>query len=182
MFGLGMGEIVLLVIIAVVLFGTNDLPKTLRKVAKGVGEFKKVASDAQRSWTEVRDDVTRTIMTADLEDSVRRAVAEPVSPVESSLESLKTEAAAPSSVGTLAPESTAEVESQQEPASELAVSELPAAVESAHAHTPVAKPAEHAVVRSPEGPSVDHYHDHHEERGTEPEAPSALPGGERKSV
>ncbi|MCA2959637.1 MAG: twin-arginine translocase TatA/TatE family subunit [Silvanigrellales bacterium] len=182
MFGLGMGEIVLLVIIAVVLFGTNDLPKTLRKVAKGVGEFKKVASDAQRSWTEVRDDVTRTIMTADLEDTVRRAVADPVSPSVASLKPLESEAVAPSLVDTLAPESTAEVESLQKPASELVVSELPAAVESAPAHTPVAKPAEHAVVRSPEGPAVDHHHDHHEERGTEPEAPAALPGGERKSV
>jgi TatA/E family protein of Tat protein translocase len=73
MFGLGMGEIVLIVIVAIVLFGTDDLPKNLRKMAKGVNEFKKVASDAQRSWMEVKDDVTRTIMHADLENDIRNS-------------------------------------------------------------------------------------------------------------
>ena len=73
MFGLGMGEIVLIVIVAIVLFGTDDLPKNLRKMAKGVNEFKKVASDAQRSWIEVKDDVTRTIMHADLEKDIRNS-------------------------------------------------------------------------------------------------------------
>jgi TatA/E family protein of Tat protein translocase len=73
MFGLGIGEIVLIAIIAIVLFGKEDLPKNLRKVAKGVNEFKKVASDAQRSWMEVKDDVTRTIMHADLEQDIRNS-------------------------------------------------------------------------------------------------------------
>lgn len=62
MLGLGGGEIVVIVVIAVVLFGKEDLPRTLKKMSKGYNEFKKVASDAQRSWSEVRDDVTRTIM------------------------------------------------------------------------------------------------------------------------
>lgn len=75
MFGLGMGEMVVIVVIAIVLFGTSDLPKNLRKAAKGLNEFKKVANDAQRQWNEVRDDVARTIMNADLEEKAREKAA-----------------------------------------------------------------------------------------------------------
>ena len=70
MFGLGGGEILVIVVIALVLFGKEDLPQTLKKMSKGYNEFKKVATDAQRSWNEVRDDVTRTIMAATEEDRV----------------------------------------------------------------------------------------------------------------
>ncbi len=67
MFGIGSGEILVLAIIVLVLFGKEDLPATLRKFSKGWNEFRRVANDAQRSWSEVRDDVTRTIMEADNE-------------------------------------------------------------------------------------------------------------------
>ena len=70
MFGLGGGEILVIVVIALVLFGKEDLPQTLKKMSKGFNEFKKVANDAQRSWNEVRDDVARTIRDATEEDKV----------------------------------------------------------------------------------------------------------------
>lgn len=188
MFGLGMGEIVVLVVIAVVLFGTNDLPKTLRKVAKGVGEFKKVANDAQRSWTEVRDDVTRTIMAADLEDTMRRAVSDPIKPAEVAAESAHNadqahNAALAQSVEHAQGDPAHGAEHM--PPIEIHTADSlaqPDSASAAPAPLPVAKPAENAVVRSPEGPHVDHHHDHHEERGTEPDALAALPSGERKSV
>lgn len=62
MFGLGSGEILVIALIALLLFGKEDLPKTVRGISKRVNEFRKMANDAQRSWNEIRDDVTRTLL------------------------------------------------------------------------------------------------------------------------
>jgi Sec-independent protein translocase protein TatA len=76
MFGLSFGEVLIIGIIALVLFGKEDLPQTLRKFTKGFQEFKKVTHEAQRSWQDVKDDVSRTIMQADIEEDVRRNLRE----------------------------------------------------------------------------------------------------------
>lgn len=81
MFGLGSGEILIIVLIALVLFGKDDLPKTLRKVTKGINEFKKVTHEAQRSWNEVRDDVQRTIMLEEEKEHLREIAASATAPV-----------------------------------------------------------------------------------------------------
>lgn len=61
MFNIGTGELIILALIAIVLFGKEDLPATLRKFSKGWGQFKKVSNDAQRSWMEVRDDMAKSM-------------------------------------------------------------------------------------------------------------------------
>ncbi|MEY2988403.1 MAG: hypothetical protein RJB13_1924 [Pseudomonadota bacterium] len=62
MFGIGGGEILIIAVVAVVLFGTDDLPKNLRKFMKVWNDFRGATTDLQRGWFDVRDKVTRDIL------------------------------------------------------------------------------------------------------------------------
>lgn len=63
MFGVGGGEILVIALVAVILFGTDDLPKNMRKFMKAWNNFRGVTNDLQRGWLDVRDQVTRDILT-----------------------------------------------------------------------------------------------------------------------
>jgi len=63
MFGIGGGEILVVAIVALLLFGNEDLPKNMRKMVKAWNDFRGVTNDLQRSWLDVRDQVARDIMT-----------------------------------------------------------------------------------------------------------------------
>jgi Sec-independent protein translocase protein TatA len=76
MFSLGGSEILVLAFIALILFGNKNLPQTMKKMVKGLNEVKKVANEAQRSWTEVRDDLTRQVMLEEAEDEARKQLSE----------------------------------------------------------------------------------------------------------
>lgn len=62
MFGIGTGELIILALVAVLLFGKDDLHSTLRKVMNGWSELKKMTSEAQSSWNEVKTHVRREIV------------------------------------------------------------------------------------------------------------------------
>ena len=62
MFGLSFAEVIVIALIAILLFGKEDLPQNLRKFAKWFGEFKKTTTDIQHSWLQVKDEVSRKIM------------------------------------------------------------------------------------------------------------------------
>ena len=62
MFGIGGGEILIIAVVAVVIFGTDDLPKNLRKFMKVWGDFRGATHDLQRGWLDVCDKVTRDIL------------------------------------------------------------------------------------------------------------------------
>jgi TatA/E family protein of Tat protein translocase len=74
-FSLGGSEILVLAVIALLLFGNKNLPENMKKMVKGLNEVKKVANDAQRSWTEIRNDVTRQIMAEDALEEAKRELA-----------------------------------------------------------------------------------------------------------
>lgn len=76
MFSLGGSEILVLAFIALILFGNKNLPQTMKKMVKGLNEVKKVANEAQRSWVEVRDDLTRQVMLDEAEEQARKELAE----------------------------------------------------------------------------------------------------------
>lgn len=57
-----MGELIVIAVIALVLFGKDDLPSTIRNFAKWISGAKETAKGVQRSFYEMRDDVTKTIM------------------------------------------------------------------------------------------------------------------------
>jgi Sec-independent protein translocase protein TatA len=63
MFGVGGGEILVIALVALILFGTDDLPKNMRKFMKAWNDFRGATNDLQRSWLDVRDQVTRDILT-----------------------------------------------------------------------------------------------------------------------
>ncbi|MFZ9520416.1 MAG: twin-arginine translocase TatA/TatE family subunit [Silvanigrellaceae bacterium] len=62
MFGIGGGEIVVVALVALILFGNEDLPKNMKKLVEGWNKFRGVSNDLQRSWLNVRDQVTRDLL------------------------------------------------------------------------------------------------------------------------
>ena len=62
MFGFSSGELLLIALIALLLFGNDKLPENMKKMIKGLNQAKKVAKDVQDSWQEVKIDVQRSIM------------------------------------------------------------------------------------------------------------------------
>ncbi|NBX15977.1 MAG: hypothetical protein EBR09_01280 [Proteobacteria bacterium] len=63
MFGIGGGEILVVALVALLLFGNEDLPKNMRKMVKAWNDFRGVTNNLQRSWLDVKDQVTRDLMT-----------------------------------------------------------------------------------------------------------------------
>ena len=53
-FGLGTGELVLIVLLVLLLFGAKRIPELARGLAKSIQEFKKASKDAE---TEIRQSV-----------------------------------------------------------------------------------------------------------------------------
>jgi Sec-independent protein translocase protein TatA len=76
MFSLGGSEILVLAFVALLLFGNKNLPQNMKKMVKGLNEVKKVANDAQRSWHEIRDDVSRQIMADEASEKARKELQE----------------------------------------------------------------------------------------------------------
>ena len=48
--GLGTGEMLLVALVALILFGPRKLPEIGRKVGKAIGEFKRASDDFKRTW------------------------------------------------------------------------------------------------------------------------------------
>lgn len=63
MFGIGGGELIVVALVAILLFGNEELPKNMRKIVKAWNDFRGMSNDLQRSWMEVRDQVTRDLLT-----------------------------------------------------------------------------------------------------------------------
>ena len=55
MFGIGMTEIVVILVIALLIFGPNKLPELARSLGKGFGEFRRASYDLRQSLMEASD-------------------------------------------------------------------------------------------------------------------------------
>jgi Sec-independent protein translocase protein TatA len=73
-FGFSGGEILLIALIALILFGNDKLPDNLKKMIKGLNQAKKVAKDVQISWQDVKNDVQRSINFEEEKEEVRALV------------------------------------------------------------------------------------------------------------
>jgi sec-independent protein translocase protein TatB len=56
MFGIGMSEMIIICVVALLVFGPDELPQIVKKIARGVGEARKVTDDLRRSIDLVDDD------------------------------------------------------------------------------------------------------------------------------
>ncbi|HSR68720.1 MAG TPA: twin-arginine translocase TatA/TatE family subunit [Acidobacteriota bacterium] len=50
--GLGFGEIVVIFVVALVIFGPRKLPELGKSLGKGLAEFKKASNELRRTWEE----------------------------------------------------------------------------------------------------------------------------------
>ena len=61
MFGFSGGEILLIALIALILFGNENLTQNIKKFLKGWNQTKKVAIDLQQSWHEIKIDIQNNV-------------------------------------------------------------------------------------------------------------------------
>ncbi len=61
MFGLGMQELVIILVIALIIFGPRKLPELGRSLGKSIGEFKRASSELRNTIEdEIRVEETKT--------------------------------------------------------------------------------------------------------------------------
>ena len=56
-FGLGWGEIVLIVLVVLLLFGGKKIPELMRGLGKGVKSFKEGMKDVEKEVKDIKDDL-----------------------------------------------------------------------------------------------------------------------------
>ncbi|MBO0861686.1 MAG: twin-arginine translocase TatA/TatE family subunit [Chloracidobacterium sp.] len=68
--GLGMGEIVLILIVALVVFGPRKLPELGKSLGQAMAQFRRASEDFKRTWEqEVEIEKTRSAPTSDGESN-----------------------------------------------------------------------------------------------------------------
>ena len=69
---LGLPEILIILLIVLLLFGAKRIPEVAGSLGKGINEFKRNMSDAQRAITEpIREEMDRWVSSADQDPSLR---------------------------------------------------------------------------------------------------------------
>ena len=80
MFGLGIGEFVLVLVVALIVLGPKQLPKVVRQLGRATREFKRAAREFQNTLSEV--DLDKEVeeyksRVADLQKDVEKSLQEP---------------------------------------------------------------------------------------------------------
>ena len=73
MFGLGFGEVLLVLIVALLVLGPEKLPKLAKTLGRGMREFRRAASEFQQGFNDIEQEATRAIDEKPKLDSVNSA-------------------------------------------------------------------------------------------------------------
>lgn len=70
LFGISMGEIVLLFLVVLMLFGSKKIPDLARGLGKGMNEFRKAADDIKREFSQSAEEIREDL--AEMENNIRQ--------------------------------------------------------------------------------------------------------------
>ena len=89
---LGMQEIIIIFVLALIVFGPRKLPELGKTLGKGLAEFKKASNELKQTWEEeVRLEKEKDVM-AEARDAVaqaKEAMSEPLRDIQSDLNEIK---------------------------------------------------------------------------------------------
>jgi sec-independent protein translocase protein TatA len=89
---LGMQEIIVIFVLALIVFGPRKLPELGKTLGKGLAEFKKASNELKQTWEEeVRLDKEKDVM-AEAREAVAQAkdaMSEPLKDIQSDLNEIK---------------------------------------------------------------------------------------------
>lgn len=79
MFGIGMTELLVILVIALVVLGPQKLPEMARSLGRGLAEFRRASNDLRREFTEATDEarIDRIEERAGEDDAAPEAKGEP---------------------------------------------------------------------------------------------------------
>jgi TatA/E family protein of Tat protein translocase len=74
LFGISMGEVVVVFLVILMLFGSKKIPELARALGKGMNEFRKAADDIKREFETATDDLKEDL--SEMKKDVRQEVLE----------------------------------------------------------------------------------------------------------